>query len=149
MATKEQVKIALEGAIRNCNRNIYEWITVKKKSSHFVITYTEIRGLVKNWIIRRLKDLMGVATVDRALREGNLCISVNENDNYICSMTLTSVDNWRTLHQNIELINSAMKEINYESLRYNPNDYMLDGTTPISDFEPIYVDTSSIERIKF
>jgi|SRR5688572_8445754 len=149
MAEKHQVKAALEGAIRNCNRNIHEWIEGKKKSSHFTISYTEIRGLVKNWIIRRLKDVMGVADIDRALREGNLCISVNETDNYICGLSLTSTDTWRALHRNIELIRDAMKDINYQSLRYNPNDYLLDGMTPKYDFEPIYVDTSSIERIKF
>ena len=151
MLKTDVIKAGLESAIRNCNRNIYEWVEGKKKSSHFTISYTEIRGLVKNWMIRKLRDSMGLINVERALKEGNLSIHVNEVENYIAGLDLTSDGQWRKTMDDISLLKSIMKNINYKALTYNPSDYLMDGVTPKNEnFDhPEFIDLSSIKNIKF
>jgi len=149
--TKEVIMRGLTHAIRNCNRNIYEWMEKSKRGSTFTISHTEVRGLVKNWIIRSLKDTMGNIQADRVLRVGNLYVSVDDIHNCIGFISLSSTDEWRSVHRDVELVKECMTQINYKALRYDPKDYLLDGLTPVSMNygHPANIDLSSIEKIKF
>lgn len=141
----------LKNAVRNCNRNIYEWLNGTKKRKVFTISHTEVRGLAKNWIIRYLKDVMGNIQTDRLLREGNLYVSVDDDNSCISYLDLSSTDNWRQLNNDIELVRSCMRSIDYKSLRYDPSEYESDGYTPklLHFGDPSYIDLSSISKIKF
>ena len=143
------IKRGLEEAIRECNRNIYEWMVKKKRGSIFTISHTEIRGLVKNWIIRRLKDIMGNVQADRVLREGNLYVSIDDTNNCIHSISLSSTEEWRSIHGDVEIVKSAMNDIVFTSLRYNPADYHMDDSKEAHCGNPSWISLSSIEKIKF
>jgi len=144
---EEKILHALKDAVRNCNRNLYEWTTSTKKNKHYTISYSEVRGLVKNWIIRRLKDVMGVVNADRCLREGSLVVTLNESDNSIGSLTLCSTDEYRLAYKDIETIKHCMARLDYKSLKYDPADYLLDGFSPALSINNF--DLSSIRNIKF
>ena len=144
---EDNILRALKDAVKNCNRNLYEWTNSTKKNTHYTISYTEVRGLVKNWVIRRLKDVMGVVNADRCLREGNLIITLDHNDNSIKSLTLCSTDEYRSAYKDIETIKKVMATIDYKSLKYDPADYLLDGFSPALSINNF--DLSSIKNVKF
>ena len=151
-ASKEEIKRALEDAIRNCNRNMYEWITKNKRGSRFVITYTEVKGVVKNWIVRRLRTMIDHADLDRAIRYGNLVISINEKDGYIERIYLNdSNSHWSGIDNIIKRLMEAMESINYKHLKYDPSDYEIDGVQPKEAHfgNPANISLDTIKNIKF
>lgn len=143
------IKRALEDAVRNCNRNIYEWMVKDKRGSRFTISHTEVRGVVKNWIIRKLKDVMGNVQADRVLREGNLYVSVDDRNNCIARISLSSTDEWRQIHGDIETVKAAMDDLDFEYLRYKPEDYHMDDVKNYHHDNPTWISLETIEKIKF
>lgn len=152
--TNEKLKMCISDAIRNCNRNIYEWMEKTKRGSRFTISHNEIRGLVKNWIIRRLRSEISIAQIDGILRNGNLVISVNDKDNYISSLKFSSYRSnlsYSLMDNQINKFQEIFDSINYSSLKYNPSDYEIDGITPVLPNYgiPSMIDFESISKIKF
>jgi hypothetical protein len=150
---KYEIKRGLEEAIKNCNRNIYEWVEKSKRGARFTISHTEIHGLVRNWVIRRLKDVLGAADADRVLRQGNLCVSVNPQNNSISRLYLTGDGDWSEVKTKIKVVKDAMSMIDYEAQRYDPKDYKLDGITPLNSHSfidhPMSISFDSIKNVKF
>jgi hypothetical protein len=147
-STKERVKNAIEEAVRNCNRNIYEWRVGNKREKFFTMSYTEMHGLAKNWLVRTLRDVLGMIDASRIFRDG-LCIHMDESEYCISRISLSSIDSWRGLHEKVEMVSNIMKEINYESLRYRHFDFAQDGKYHRNYDNPSYIDLSSIDKITF
>lgn len=147
-----EIKNGLERAIKNCNRNLYEWLEKNKRGSIYTISYTEANGLVKNWIKRCMKDVVGSPTADRVLKEGNLVVAIDEKSNSIERLNLTPHrGHWKQLSDHIDMFQKCFDLINFKALRYDPNDYLLDGTTEKSPgiTHPALLDLTSIDNIKF
>lgn len=149
--SKETLKFTLSHAIRNCNRNIYEWMEKTKRGSKFTISHTEVRGLVKNWIIRSLKDGWGYLRVDKMMRSANLVVSVDDGHGCISGVALSNISEWEHAYRDVGLIKDVFNEMNFDLLRYDPKDYVMDSTCPVDDLygSPAFADFSKIERVTF
>ena len=140
-------------AIMNSNRNIYEWTKRRKKIDPYQakLGYDEVHGLVKNWIVRKLRVIIPFTELHNLFRRGNLSLSVSQVDSYIVSVKLTYDEHWNSAKNWAALISNILITTNYESLKYDEDFY--DKQHRLGEIhenpKEIIMDFSSIEKIKF
>lgn len=136
---RESLKRELQLAIRNVNRNLHEWKD-KRRNTMLTISYTEIQGLIKNWIIRGLKNVLDSYSVNRMFARGNIVAMLND-DLRITNIHLSS--GWRlNTSAEFNLLQEIVSELDYKSLWYDPNDYKADGISQRDDefyYKPVEI----------
>ena len=141
--SKETLIMCIRDAISHTNRNIYEWTSGEKKGkAQFVISHCEVRGLIRNWLVRALRDKIGYGEADRLFR--HMYISMDTENSIIGSIELSSEGRYS---QYYTITAEILRSMNYLSLKYNPNDYIMDGMSEKRDtFDPFFY--FSIDKIK-
>lgn len=145
--SKEALTDSLRKAICHVNRNIYEWRHDKKEKSVFVLSYTEVKGLVRNWLIRALRDKIGHADADRLCK--GVYISMDDQAFCVKSISLSWDARSHPLHATVD---SILRDMNYRSLKYDPADYVTDGLSDKKPgvFDPFFhFSLEEIRNIKF
>jgi hypothetical protein len=69
IVSDEKLAQGLKIAIRHINRNLYEWNVIKNTKSKFTISYTEVHGLAKNWIVRCLRSMLDPKIDEQAIQK--------------------------------------------------------------------------------
>lgn len=144
---KETLINILREAISHVNRNLYEWtVGMKKSKVKFTITFSEVRGLTRNWLIRSLRDKIGYAEADRVFK--GLYITIEPDNSAIQSISLSSEGKHCKTYNPI---NEILRSMNFKNLHYNPDDYVMDGMSERKAvFDPFfYFSTENIKQIKF
>lgn len=140
-ALKVKITEELKRAIRNINRNLQEWLGEKRVN--FKISYNEVNGLCKNWLIRCLRSVMDASTADRIFRSGHFYIYMDDATSSIRLLSVSNHPNYRSWYTTACMIDDIFKSLNYKDLRYNADDYKMDGVTQRDDafyyprYEPI------------
>lgn len=145
--SKEILINTLREAISHINRNLYEWtVGMKKGKVNFTITFSEVRGLARNWLIRSLRDKIGYSEADRIFK--GMYITIEPDNSAIKSISLSSEGRYNKMYTPINEILSSM---NFKNLHYNPADYVMDGMSPRKgSFDPFfYFSTENIKQITF
>lgn len=142
---KGKIISELRRAIRNINRNLYEWKDRKAGKTNFSISYTEVYGVTRNWLIRCLRNAIGFQVADRIFRRGHLYLQINES--LLCIESIR-IDHNGLFDRDATLVKEILDSIDFKSLRYDPKDYMMDGVTQKPDFSP-YIDLSFDEILNF
>jgi hypothetical protein len=128
MATREEITEQLKKAIRNINRNLHDWKKYRGTRTNFTISFTEVYGLTRNWIVRCLRSAVGPTIADGIFRKGHLFIQVDEENLCLAKISVNFIES-SYLIRHKTLISEVLSSIDYKSLRYNPSDYMVDGIT--------------------
>lgn len=148
IVSKEILTYAIRDAIRHINRNLYEWNTgYYGKKKRVVLTYTEAVGLARNWLIRSLRDKIGIYETDRLFKGIYVCL--NEDSTRIKSVTLSYAAKNEKLYT---IINDILTGLSYQLLGYNPKDYEMDGMSnqKNTSFDPTFCfSLEEIRTIKF
>lgn len=143
--SKDKLVQAIREAITHCNRNIYEW-TVGSKVSRIKLTFDrkEIYGLAKSWLIRKLRPMIGPTEADRIFKG----MSISMGDDYVSGIYLSDEGGYCRDYTTIRKI---LQDMNFEQLRYNPDDYVTDGMAERkSGFDSFFfVDFEDIKNVKF
>lgn len=133
--SKETLVALVRQAVTHVNRNLYEWTSGTKKGKiQFVITHSEVKGLVRGWLIRLLRDKIGYADSDRLLK--GVYVSMDADNACIKSISLCSYGRSSRFYG---LINDILSSIDYSKLRYDPKDYLMDGMSERKPgFDPFF-----------
>jgi len=143
IVTDEKLKQCIERVICNINKNIYTWNeNVKANPKYKSITFQEIKSLFNNWFIRELKPLIGYRECSNILSGGAITMDVKDD-----AVTKVSLKNPIYYKKGIyySRIETILSKINYESLKYNPSDYVQDK----EDHQIKDVAFFSLESLKF
>lgn len=145
--SKETLVRTLREAVCHVNRNLYEWTTGAKKGKiQLTLGFNEVRGLVRNWLIRSLRDKIGYGEADRIFR--GMYITMEPDYGSIKSISLSSEGRYCRMYKPI---NEVLLSLSYQNLRYNPNDYVMDGMSERKKgFDPFfYISLDEIKSITF
>ena len=147
MVTKEDIRDDVVMAIRNMNRNIYEWNNLRKrKHGQSALGFDEVHGLAKNWLVRRLRKIISHTELSHIFRRGNLSVSISGSGGYVTNMRIMYDEGWQECRKYTGMINDVFASINYEALKY---DGAITYPGEIIDKSDFVLDFSSIERINF
>lgn len=153
-AQKEKVTSELKNAIKNINRNIYEWKSGKSGKINFTMSYNEVYSLTKNWIVRCLRTITDPVTIDRIIRGGHILISMDEDNMCLNRITLANYETFRSYYKTAEIMNDILSKLDYTALRYDPKQYASDGVSARKDpffypqYEPMSITTVGYESLK-
>ena len=142
--SKEALTYAIRDAVRHINRNLYEWTTGynNKSKVHLTLSYTEVKGLVRNWLIRSLRDKIGMREADRIFK--GIYITMSPDNTRIKNITLSYDAKNEKL---FPIINDILLGLGYQLLGYNPADYEMDGMSDMKKgFDPHFF--FSLEDVK-
>lgn len=146
--SKETLTIAIRDAIRHINRNLYEWTNGYNKKSkstpnvQLTLSYTEVKGLVRNWLIRSLRDKIGMREADRLFK--GIYITMNDD---CCRIKKVSLSYDAKYEKLFPMINDILGGLSYQLLGYDPADYEMDGMSQRKEgFDPSFF--FSLEEIK-
>lgn len=132
-AQRDRVTSELKRAIMNINRNLYDWKGKKAGKTNFSISYNEVYSITKGWITRCLRSIIDTNVIDRVFRAGNLHLQVDDTDMYIKNLQLQDISLYRFYSDQATGLSNILKSIDFEKLKYNPDDFMLDGVTQRTD----------------
>jgi hypothetical protein len=148
-AQREKVTIELKRAIRNINRNLYEWKDKKAGKTNFSISHTEVYSVTRNWIIRCLRSIMDASSVDRIFRGGHLYLQMDEANMCISKISTNSHETYRSYYNDAKTIGDILEKLDYKALRYDPDDYAPDGVTQTGFNSEVFLSFDEISKIKF
>lgn len=147
LISKEILINSLKEAICHINRNLYEWTTgMKKGKIKFTITFSEVKGLARNWLVRSLRDKIGHGDADRMFR--GMYITVEPDNSAIKNISLS----YDARHsKGYFLVNEILNSMNFKHLQYNPDDYVMNGMSARKEtFDPFfYISFQNIQQITF
>lgn len=143
----QRLREGCKEAIRNINKNLNRWCETKKYRSRIEVSLPDLNGLVKNWMMRCLKDKIGHGPTEQVFKRGVFFTHLSPEGN-ISSITTNSLDHWAKNMYHTR-IGEILSTLNYNDLRYNEQDYNF--LEPIAtNFEPtFFVDFSGIRNFSF
>jgi len=146
IVSKEILTDAIREAISHVNRNLYEWTIGNKNQRNLTISHTEVVALVRNWIVRSLRKVIGNRDADMIFR--GIYVNVDTENNYLTSIHL-SVSGEYCKHYTI--IREILNSMKYSLLKYKPSDYLSEGMSSKKEgFDPYFsISFSAIDSIKF
>jgi hypothetical protein len=147
IVSKETLINGIREAITHVNRNLYEWTRgIKKGKIQLTFSHSEITGLARNWIVRLLRGVIGYREADMIFR--GMVVNVDSEEAYISGIFLSSSGEYYKIYNTVA---EVLRFMNYESLKYNPNDYKELGYSEKKlEFDPFFfVSFSAIDSIKF
>lgn len=145
--SKETLIYMLREAICHINRNIYEWRHGKGRNREkFVMSFTEVKGLARNWLIRAFRDKIGPVDADRLFK--GVYVNMDEDTYSVKGIALSYEVKG---HKMYSLVDEVLSSLNYSQLKYDPKDYLMDGMSDRKPgFDPFFfISFSAIDAIKF
>jgi hypothetical protein len=152
VSSREEIAEQLKRAIRNINRNLYDWKKYRGGKTNFSISYTEVFGVTRNWIVRCLRSSIGPTIADGIFRKGHLFIQVDEENLCLASIAVRFHEGDTYFNRYKATVSEVIDSLDFKSLRYNPLDYEIDGVTQKDEFvyQPyVPVSLSHLDEFKF